>query len=106
MTDIGAAPPVSFTGIESGLNTQQIISAYLQVEEAPLTQLQNQQSTVGTQISAYNALQQQLQALQSAADAVSAPDAFASAVSAGSSDSAVATATTGTGAAPGSTTFS
>jgi flagellar hook-associated protein 2 len=99
MTDIGYTAPVSFVGIESGLNTQQIMSAYLQVDEAPLTQLEDQQTTVNNQVSAYQALEQQLEALQSAADAVSAPDAFASAVSAGSTNSSVATAT------PGSTSF-
>jgi flagellar hook-associated protein 2 len=106
MTDIGSSAPVSFTGIESGLNTEQIMSAYLQVDEAPLVQLENQQSTLNTQVSAYQTVEQQLQALQSAADALSAPGAFSSAVSASSSDSSVVTATTTTGATPGSTTFS
>ena len=106
MTDIGYTAPVSFTGIESGLNTEQIMSAYLQIDEVPLTQLENQQTTVNNKVSAYQTIEQQLQALQSAADQVSAPDAFASAISAGSTNSSVATATTGTGATPGSVTFS
>ena len=106
MTDIGSTAPVTFTGIESGLDTEQIISAYLDVDEAPLTQIENQQTTVNNQVSAYQTIEQQLQALQAAADQVSAPDAFASAVSASSSDSSVATATTGKGATPCSTTFS
>ena len=106
MTDIGYTDPVSFTGIESGLNTEQIMSAYLQIDEVPLTQLENQQPTVNNKVSAYQTIEQQLQALQSAADQVSAPDAFASAISAGSTNSSVATATTGTGATPGSVTFS
>ena len=106
MTDIGSTAPITFTGIESGLDTEQIMSAYLQIDEAPLTQLENQQTAVNNQVSAYQTIEQQLQALQTAADQVSAPDAFASAVSASSSDSSVATATTGTGATPGSTTFS
>ncbi len=106
MTDIGSTAPVTFTGIESGLDTEQIMSAYLQIDEAPLTQLEDQQTTVNNQVSAYQTIQQQLQALQTAADQVSAPDAFASAVSASSTNSSVATATTGTGASPGSTTFS
>ena len=56
MTDIGSTAPVSFTGIESGLNTEQIMSAYLQIDEAPLTQLENQQTTVNNQVSAYQAI--------------------------------------------------
>ena len=106
MTDIGSTAPVTFTGIESGLNTEQIMSAYLQIDEAPLTELQDQQTTVNNKVSAYQTIQTQLQALQTAADQVSAPGAFASAVSASSTNSSVATATVGTGASPGSTTFS
>lgn len=106
MTDIGSSAPVSFTGIESGLDTEQIMSAYLQVDEAPLVQLEDQQSTLNSQVSAYQTVEQQLQALQTAADSLSAPGAFSSAVSASTSDSSVATATTSTGASSGSTTFS
>ncbi len=106
MTDIGSTAPVTFTGIESGLNTEQIMSAYLQIDEAPLTQLQDQQTTVNNQVTAYQTIEQQLQALQTAADQVSAPGAFSSAISASSTDASVATATTGTGATLGSTTFS
>jgi len=73
MTDIGSTAPVTFTGIESGLNTEQIMSAYLQIDEAPLTELEDQQTTVNNQVSAYQTIQQQLQALQTAADQVSAP---------------------------------
>jgi flagellar hook-associated protein 2 len=103
---VGYSPPVSFTGLESGLNTQQIISAYLQIDEAPLVDLENQQSAVNTKISAYQSLQTQLQALEQAGNQLSAPNAFASAVKASSTNSSVATATTTTGARPGSTTFS
>jgi flagellar hook-associated protein 2 len=106
MTDIGSTAPVTFTGIESGLNTEQIMSAYLQIDEAPLTELEDQQTTVNNKVSAYQTIQTQLQALQTAADQLSAPGSFASAVSASSTDSSVATATVGTGASPGSTTFS
>ena len=89
MTDIGSTAPITFTGIESGLDTEQIMSAYLQIDEAPLTQLEDQQTTVNNQVSAYQTIEQQLQALQTAADQVSAPDAFSSAVTASSSDSSV-----------------
>jgi flagellar hook-associated protein 2 len=106
VSSTSAAPPVEFTGIESGLNTQQIISAYLQVDEAPMEELESQQSTVNTKIAAYQNLQSQLQALVTAGDQLSAPNAFASAVQATSTDSSVASATTSTGAQPGAATFS
>jgi len=101
-----SAPPVSIGGISSGLPTTQIISAYLQIDEAPLIDLENQQTALGTKIAAYQNLQSQLTSLQTSADAISTPNAFASDVSASSSNSAVATATTGPGAVAGSTTFS
>ncbi|MCU1489313.1 MAG: flagellar hook-associated 2 domain protein, partial [Acidimicrobiaceae bacterium] len=101
-----SSAPISFAGIESGLPTSSIIQAYLSLDEAPLQDLQNQQTTVGSQIAYYQAIQSQLTSLQTAADVLSSPNAFAADVSASSSNSAVATATTGFGAAPGSTTFS
>ena len=106
MTDIGSTAPVTFTGIESGLNTEQIMSAYLQIDEAPLTQLENQQTTVNNQVSAYQTIEQQLQALQTAADQVSARMPSRARSRPAPPNSSVATATTGTGATPGSTTFS
>ncbi len=106
ISSAGSVPAVSFTGLESGLNTQQIISAYLSIDEAPLVDLQNQQSTDNTKIAAYQNLQTQLQAMQTAGDALAQPNAFAAAVKATSSDTAVAAATTTTGAGQGSTTFS
>ncbi len=48
--------PVSFGGLESGLNTSEIISAEMQVYEQPLDALQTQQSTLNTQISDYQAI--------------------------------------------------
>jgi flagellar hook-associated protein 2 len=106
MTNVSSSAPISFTGIESGLDTSAIISALLQVDEAPLDQLKTQQTNVNSQTSDYQTIEQELQSLQSAADQLSAPDAFAGAVAASSSNSSVATATTGTGAQTGSTTFS
>jgi flagellar hook-associated protein 2 len=106
MTNVSSSAPISFTGIESGLDTSAIIGALLQVDEAPLDQMKTQQTNVNSQTSDYQTIEQELQSLQSAADQLSAPDAFASAVSASSSNSSVATATTGTGAQTGSTTFS
>ncbi len=98
--------PISFQGIMSGLPTASIIQAYLSIDEAPLKDLQVQQSTVQSQIADYQAVQSDLSALESAASSLSAPGSFAGEVSASSSNSAVATATTGAGASVGSATFS
>ncbi len=106
MTGLGSTPPVSFTGIMSGLNTQQIISAYLQIAEQPLVDLQNQQSTLNSQIGNYQTIQSQLQALQTAANKLTSGAAFTGSVAASSSNTQVATATVGSGASTGSVTFS
>lgn len=97
---------VSLGGIESGLPTSSIIQAYLALDEAPVTTLQNQQTTINTQVTYYQTIQGELTSLQTAGDALAQPDAFANDVSANSTNTAVATATTSTGASPGSVTFS
>jgi len=97
---------VAFSGIESGLNTSSIISAYMAADEGPLNLLQAQQTANNNKIAAYQTIEQQFEALQTASEAASSSTAFAGAVSASSSNGAVASATTGTGAAAGSTTFS
>jgi len=106
VSSINSTPPVSFTGIMSGLNTQQIISAYLQIAEEPMVGLQNQQSTINSQVSYYQQIQSQLQALQTAANTLTSSGAFTGSVAAASTNSQVATATVGNGASPGSVTFS
>lgn len=107
LTTVGSGyqPLLSFQGIESGLNTSAIISALMQSYSAPLRDLQAQQKTDQAQIGAWQTLRSDLQTLQSAAAALSAPGALAGSVSATSSDPAVATATTGSSATPGSTSF-
>jgi flagellar hook-associated protein 2 len=97
---------VAFNGIESGLDTASIISAYMAADEGPLNLLQAAQTANNNKISAYQTIESQLEALQSAAEAASSPNAFAGAVTASSTDSSVVSATTGAGATIGSTTFS
>jgi flagellar hook-associated protein 2 len=97
---------VAFNGIESGLNTASIISAYLAADEGPLNLLQSEQTANANKISAYQTIESQLGALETAAAAASLPNAFAGSVSASSSNSTAVTATTGPGATTGSTTFS
>jgi flagellar hook-associated protein 2 len=97
--------PVSFGGLESGLNTSAIINAEMQVYEQPLDALETQQSTLNTQISDYQAINSQLLTLQQSADALADPAAFDEAYSASSSNSAVATGTVSSGSAAGSVTL-
>ncbi|MDA8062414.1 MAG: flagellar filament capping protein FliD [Actinomycetota bacterium] len=106
-SSLGSAyePPLSFQGIESGLNTSAIISALMQSYSGPLDDLEVQQKTDQAQITAWQTLSSDLQSLQSAAGALSAPGALDGAVSASSSQPAVATATAGASASPGSVSF-
>lgn len=100
-----AQPLLSFQGLESGLNTSSIISALMSEYDAPLLNLQNQQSVDQNKITALQGISSDLQALQSAAGALSAPNALADSLSATSTDASAATATVGSGASAGSVTF-
>jgi flagellar hook-associated protein 2 len=97
--------PVSFGGLESGLNTSAIISAEMQIFEQPLVALQKQQSTLTTQISDYQAINSQLLTLQQTADALANPVAYDEAFSASSSNSSIATGIVSSGSAAGSVTL-
>ena len=97
--------PVSFGGLESGLNTSAIISAEMQIFEQPLEALQTQQSTLNTQISDYQTINSQLLTLQQTADVLANPVAYDEAFSASSSNSSIATGTITSGSAPGSVTL-
>ncbi len=97
--------PVTFSGLESGLDTSSIISAEMTVFEQPLDDLQAQQTATNTKISDYQTLNTQLLALQQAGDALADPSAYSQAYAATSSDSAVATASISSGAESGSLTL-
>ena len=98
--------PVSFGGLESGLNTSAIISAEMANYEQPLTTLQAQQSSLSTQISDVQSISSQFLALQQSADALATQLSYDQAFSVGSSDAAVASGTVSSGTSAGSLTFS
>jgi len=97
--------PISFNGIISGLNTQSIISAEMTLFEQPLNALKAQQTTLNTQISDFQTVNNQLLALQQAADALAVPSAFDRAFAAASSNTTAATASITSGAQSGSLTL-
>lgn len=59
---------ISFQGLISGLNTDQIVQALLAPEQQEITNLQNQQAAITQLESTYNTLQSYLQALQTTVD--------------------------------------
>ncbi len=97
--------PVSFGGLFSGLNTAAVINAEMAVYQQPLTTLQNQQTTLNTQISDFQALSSQFLSLQQSADALATPTAFAQAYSVSSSSPLAVSGTVTGGTTSGSLTL-
>jgi flagellar hook-associated protein 2 len=96
-----AAPSISSPGIGSGLNVSSIISQLMAIEQQPLTNLQTQQATDQSQISAYGQVQSALASLQTAVQALSTPASF-NVYTGTSSNSNVVSATADSTATPAS----
>jgi flagellar hook-associated protein 2 len=101
----GTGSTTSGTGLGAGINVQQFVQFAVANQEAAITALQNQQTTLGTQTSALASISSDLANLQSAADALSDPLGALSALAATSSNSSVVSATAASTAAPGSHTI-
>jgi flagellar hook-associated protein 2 len=99
---------ISLSGLLGGtagqIDTTSLVTQLMTAAALPQTQLQDQLSTVASQLSAYQAINTKLTAVQTAAQALTDPTAW-QATTATSSSSAVV-ATSSTDATPGSTTFS
>ncbi|MHB1782748.1 MAG: flagellar filament capping protein FliD [Acidimicrobiales bacterium] len=91
-------------GLISGINTPQVIQALLQSYQVPITNLQNEQASLGSQSSDYQAINADFQALMTAAQGLSIPNSW-NLMAAKSSDSTVASATASPGAQQGTSTF-
>lgn len=88
-------------GAGSGLDVSSIVSQLMTVEQQPITQLQKQQSSYQTRISALGTLSSAVTRLQTAVKSLVDPATFAS-LGATSSNSATITAAATSDAAPGS----
>jgi flagellar hook-associated protein 2 len=93
----------SVDGLISGLNTTQLISQLMQVEAQPQTLLKNKISNEHKVITAYQAVNTRLAALQTAAESLTKAATWQAVKATSSSDAVVATAAAG--AAAGDTTF-
>jgi flagellar hook-associated protein 2 len=97
---------VSFQGLASGLNTDQIVQAMLAPQQQEITSLQNQQSGITQRETLYSTIQADLTALQSAVNALyGTTNNVFDGLTANSSASSIATASASNGAAPGNYTF-
>lgn len=98
------SPSLIVNGLISGINTQQVIQALLQAYQQPITNLQNEQSSLNSEASDYQTLVSDMQAVTTAADALNTSTGW-NLMSATSSASSVATASAANGAQPGSLSF-
>ncbi len=98
--------PISFSGLSSGLNSTAIINAEMAIFNQPLNNLKAEQTSINTKISAYQAINSQLAALQSAAGALATPSAYGQAYSVASTNSLIASASVTSSASAGSLTLS
>jgi flagellar hook-associated protein 2 len=103
-TSTSSTSSLVVNGLISGINTQQVIAALLQGYAAPITDLQNQQNTLNSKSSEYQNINNDMQGLLSAAQALSTSSAW-NLMTSSSSNTAVATATSQPGAQPGTATF-
>ncbi len=102
------APPLQFYGLVSGMNSGAIINQLLTMFSLPMTQIQQDQTTLSTQQSAWQDIQTQMNALQTAIQNLQAPAAVANTSAtvtppSGSTTAAVS-ATSSASAAPGTFT--
>ena len=76
----------SSTGIISGLQTESIITAIMNVERAPITQLQQKQAVFQSKISSYGLLKSSLSSLKASVTALKNPDNYAAGYTSASSN--------------------
>jgi flagellar hook-associated protein 2 len=95
------SPSVVDYGLESGLNTQQIIQAELQPYQEPETDLQNQQTTLNSNVADYQQINSDLLTLQTDASNLATSSGW-NARQATSSDSSVVSADAAAGTPAGS----
>jgi flagellar hook-associated protein 2 len=88
-------------GLASGIDTESMISKLMDIEQAPITQINNKEQAFNVELTAYSALETKLNAFKSAMDSLSSTVDFKS-FSASSSDESIFTATAGMSAVPGS----
>lgn len=103
-TSSSTGPALVVNGLVSGLTTPKVIEALLQAYQEPITNLQDEQSTLSSEASDYRTLATALQALQTAAEALNTKSQW-NLATATSSNTSVATAIASAGAQTGSLTF-
>jgi len=91
---------ITFSGLASGMDTQAIIDAMMNIARAPVARLQNKRKTYTTQLSTLSDLSSRLSSLRTTARGMQSASTLKS-YSAQSADTEKLTAVAGSGAAPG-----
>ncbi len=96
-----AGAPINFSGLGSGLNTSEIISALMGIERQPITRFTDEQSTLEGQSAQLRSIQSNLSQLTFDAQELGSPLLFSSSQAVTSSEPTRIAATTTAGAAVG-----
>lgn len=89
-----ATGTITSAGLGSGIDVETLITKLMTVEQQPITQIQQQESSIKTRLSAYGTLKSSLSSLQDAAKALSTTEKFAAySATVANTDAATVTAT-------------
>ena len=102
LTGLGA--PVTLSGLSSGIDTSQLISDLMEVNQIPQQQLQTRLNSASAVLATYQNLTSDVATLQTVSDTLAAPSGWQAWIP--NSSTQDATATVSTGAIGGSITFS
>jgi flagellar hook-associated protein 2 len=101
VTSLGGNAPLQITGLASGLDTNQIITELMSIQQQPITNLQNQESGLTALNTQLTGVQTSLQTLANDAMALLDPSLFHTSQQVTSSDTTRVSATSSTGAGIG-----
>lgn len=94
----------AFSGKTSGIDVSSVVNELMQVEDQPETQMQSEQTTINSQISALTSISSQLSTLSSDVNTLNDLDGAFSQMTTGSSDSTIVDASAESTATPGTHT--
>jgi flagellar hook-associated protein 2 len=101
LSSLGGSAPLQITGLASGLDTNQIITELMSIQQQPITNLQHQESGLTALNKQLTSVQSSLQTLANDAMALMDPSLFHSSQQVTSSDTTRVSATLSTGAGTG-----
>jgi flagellar hook-associated protein 2 len=101
VSSLSGSSTLQITGLASGLDTDKIITQLMQIQQQPITNLQNQESKIKAQNTNLTTIQTALKTVSADAMALMDPSLFHNTQAVSTSDSTKVTASTSTGAGVG-----